>query len=212
MGFVVQPGQTVLFTGDSITDCGRSGEAAPLGSGYVSMAANLMLSKYPAHQLNVINTGIGGHTVVDLEGRWTDDVIAHQPHWLSIMIGINDLHRFLNGAGDEFGLEGYAKGYDRILARVKAETEAQLVLLEPFYMRTEPEDEHQAKVMELIPSYITIVHQLADKYAACLVKTHEVFQNFLAHYPPETIGAEPVHPNLTGHSAIALAWLEIMRW
>ncbi len=33
--FVVKDGQTILFIGDSITDCGRRGAEAPLGNGYV---------------------------------------------------------------------------------------------------------------------------------------------------------------------------------
>ena len=33
--FWVQDGETMLFIGDSITDCGRRAAEAPLGNGYV---------------------------------------------------------------------------------------------------------------------------------------------------------------------------------
>ena len=50
----IQDGQTVVFIGDSLTDCGRREEAAPLGAGYVSMAVALTTGVlggiYPAWQ------------------------------------------------------------------------------------------------------------------------------------------------------------------
>jgi hypothetical protein len=49
MSFLVQDGQTVVFIGDSITDCGRRDVAAPLGNGYVKFIADLIchsLSRY----------------------------------------------------------------------------------------------------------------------------------------------------------------------
>ena len=42
-----QSGDKVLFIGDSITDCGRRDEHAPLGNGYVSRIAELITAKYP---------------------------------------------------------------------------------------------------------------------------------------------------------------------
>ncbi len=83
MPFAIQPGQTVLFTGDSITDCGRRGDDRPLGAGYVRMAVDLINARYPDNGCRFINTGIGGNIVRDLFDRWTDDCIRHQPDWLS---------------------------------------------------------------------------------------------------------------------------------
>jgi len=40
--FLIQDTQTVVFTGDSITDCGRRDVAAPLGNGYVKIAVDLI--------------------------------------------------------------------------------------------------------------------------------------------------------------------------
>jgi hypothetical protein len=40
--FALQDGQTVVFIGDSITDCGRREAQAPYGSGYVRLAIDRM--------------------------------------------------------------------------------------------------------------------------------------------------------------------------
>ncbi len=70
MNFAIEPEQRVLFTGDSITDCGRRQDPnAPLGGGYVKLATDLMYARYAGHQLTFVNTGIGGNTVDDLTGR-----------------------------------------------------------------------------------------------------------------------------------------------
>ncbi len=49
--FAFQNGQTVPFIGDSITDCGRRGEHAPYGNGYVKLAIDLITAKYPERNL-----------------------------------------------------------------------------------------------------------------------------------------------------------------
>jgi len=87
----VKDGETIVFAGDSITDCGRRGEYAPLGNGYVHMFNCLILAKYPERRIRVVNVGIGGNTVLDLRNRWEDDVLSLEPDWVSVLIGINDL-------------------------------------------------------------------------------------------------------------------------
>jgi lysophospholipase L1-like esterase len=73
----LKPDQTVLFIGDSITDADRNNRAyKPFGFGYVHFVANFLLAKYPAYNLNIINTGISGNTIRDLKSRWQKDVVA----------------------------------------------------------------------------------------------------------------------------------------
>jgi len=45
MGFKIKSGEKFIFIGDSITDCGRRAEFAPLGNGYVFMVVNLATAK-----------------------------------------------------------------------------------------------------------------------------------------------------------------------
>ena len=95
MATQIKNGQKVLFIGDSITDCGRRDSQRPLGNGYVKLFADLMIIQEPAKQITIVNKGISGDNVVGLRNRWTDDVLRNQPDWLSIKIGINDLHGYL---------------------------------------------------------------------------------------------------------------------
>jgi len=52
-----------------------------------------LIARYPELGLEIINQGIGGNTILDLDRRWEEDVVQVQPNWLSIKIGINDVWR-----------------------------------------------------------------------------------------------------------------------
>jgi len=195
---------TVLFIGDSITDCGRRAEFSPLGNGYVKLFADMMTVREPARTLTVINKGIGGDTVVGLRDRWSDDVLRHKPNWLSIKIGINDLHRTLMNT-DPIPPADFEVAYETILKRTaKSLPKCQFLLITPFYISIESDDSSFRKQMlDLLPKYVSVVQRLSRKYKARLVKTHELFQRLLKHHEADTFCPEPVHPNLTGHLAIA---------
>ena len=67
--------------------------AEGLGDGYVSLLDAFLATHYPERDIGVLNTGIGGNTVIDLEARWEADILDLNPDWLSVMIGINDVWR-----------------------------------------------------------------------------------------------------------------------
>ena len=112
---VFQSNQTVLFIGDSITDCSRRQDQEGLGHGYVRKITELITARYPDRDISYINRGIGGDIVEGLENRWTADVITPQPDWLSIKIGINNAAR--QGEPDEVYLPKWEAAYRRILTR-----------------------------------------------------------------------------------------------
>ncbi len=214
MAFAIQSGTTVLFTGDSITDTGRREGNFPFGNGYVRMSIDLITARCPQHKLKFINTGISGHTVRDLQNRWTDDVIRHQPDWVSIMIGVNDVHRWIHKVdGQSVSPEEYAEIYPRILDRVKKETKAQLVLIEPFYMSVEhAPGSYRANVLTQLAKYQKTCEKLAKQYKARYVRCHDMFQSLLKIHPADRFCPEPVHPNASGHLTIAHEWLKAMGW
>jgi lysophospholipase L1-like esterase len=134
MSLVFGPQQKIVLIGDSITDCGRRNEPfAPYGAGYVHFVRALLLARYPELGLEVVNRGIGGNTVRDLARRWDEDVIAEEPDWLSVKIGINDVWRTMTGRQAEaVPLEEYRTTYHGLLERTRRETPARLILMEPY--------------------------------------------------------------------------------
>lgn len=201
--FPVQDGQLWLFQGDSITDAGRR-VGPPLGDGYASLFAEILTTAFPERDIRFINKGIGGDTTVGLRNRWEDDVIRHQPDWLSILIGINDLHTWLGDPANGVSPAIYREKYDSILASTKEKTSARLLLIDPFYISIETcPHSFRRTVMDTIPQYLAVVEEMAAKYDAMHLKTHELFQHHLKYRDADVFCPEPVHPNRAGHLVIA---------
>ncbi len=210
--FMVQDGQTFLFQGDSITDCGRRDSAAPYGGGYAALFRELTIALYPDRDINFINKGIGGHTTRDLKERWDDDTIRHQPDWLSILVGINDIHRWLFAPDEagKIGPEEFADNYDWLLTRAKQETPARLVLLEPFFISLSSCDTTRKVVLDHLPAYIQVVRDMAAKHGALTVPMQDIYQAHLVYHDADHFCPEPVHPNRGGHLLMALELLKAL--
>lgn len=203
-GLVFQPKQRLVFIGDSITDAGRQKEAAPFGSGYVHLVRAFLLARYPALGLDIVNQGIGGNTIRDLDRRWEADVIALQPDWLSIKIGINDVWRQVQGRREQAVLlDEYAATYDRLLRRTREATGARLILMEPYVI----EQDHADPFRAIMDSYLPVVQRLAGECDAVLIRTQAAFDEALAAQPAAFWANDRVHPNTPGHAVIARAFL-----
>ena len=201
----IKDGQTILFIGDSITDCGRRAVEKPLGNGYVRLFYDMLTIKEPEKKVNIINKGVSGDTVKGLQSRWTDDVLIHKPEWLSIEIGINDLDSHRTLKQDNISAKVFHDVYNDILSRTKSELpQCKILLLEPFYISIEKNVASVRKsVLDLIPEYIAVVHDISETYKTRLLKTHKMFQALLQYHSSDTFCPEPVHPYPIGHMAIA---------
>ncbi len=209
--FLVQDGQTYIFQGDSITDAGRRAAAAPLGTGYARLTVDLVTAKCPERSIRWINKGIGGNRVVQLAERWTDDVIRHQPDWVSILIGINDLHSNLRQMEPIVSVEVYREKYDEILTRTAEETDAQVLLIDPFYISADGGNgTWRSIVLEALPPYIEVVREMAHRHGCRHIPMHDIYQEHLKLRESEDFCAEPVHPGPTGHMIIANAIVDAL--
>lgn len=194
----------ILLIGDSITDAGRLTDPEQMGTGYVRLIHDYLRVSYPQKKIKILNKGVSGDRVTDLANRWEEDVINHHPDILSISIGVNDVWRQLDGDADvQVYPDEFKEIYDHLLRQVRDKTTAQIVLMEPTIIE---EDIHSLGNQKLA-QYVKIVQQLAEKYEARLVRTHEVFMNYLqekSNYPLTTDG---VHMNTAGNMLMAKTWL-----
>ena len=205
-----QSGDKVLFIGDSITDCGRRGDHAPYGHGYVRKITELIIAKYPDRDITYINKGIGGDVVEGLENRWDADVIDEKPDWLSVKIGINNAGRqHGQGIPNEDYLPSWEACYRRILTRVKNELEIPIFLFEIFYIEEDVENPRPLAV----DAYNASIHKLADEFDALLIQINDAFDNAVAARPGALwTTRDGVHPNAEGHTLMALEFLKQAGW
>ena len=204
----IQDGATLLFTGDSITDCGRArpvGIGGGLGDGYVSIVNGLLSAFYPERAVRVLNTAISGNRVTDLEARWSTDTLALAPTWLSVMIGINDVWRQFDNPMDsnQVPIGRYEDAYRAILEQVRPSLDG-LVLMSPFYLEVNPAD----PMRERMDAYGGVVERLARDLDALFVDVQASFNRHLAYRPTQELCGDRVHPNRVGHVILARAFLE----
>jgi lysophospholipase L1-like esterase len=197
--------QTLLFIGDSITDCGRSREnPEQLGNGYVNMTAACLGTMLPEFRLRVLNLGISGNRVCDLKTRWTADCLAQQPDILSVFIGINDTWRRYD-RNNPTPAEAFAADYRKILVAIrKKRPGCQIILIEPFVLPV-PAD-RKAWREDLDPK-IAAVRELALEFADAYVPLDGIFAAAAVRREPAFWAADGVHPSPAGHMLIAESWL-----
>ena len=101
---LIQNGDRIVFTGDSVTDAGRGrpvgeGLHAGVGDGYVRQIETILNVLYPDWTIWISNTGSSGDTSRSLKARWQNDVMNLHPDWVSLMIGVNDVWRQFDSPG-----------------------------------------------------------------------------------------------------------------
>jgi lysophospholipase L1-like esterase len=195
------PNARILFQGDSITDGNRGRNTDPnhiLGHGYVFVIAARHGAAFPEANLDFINRGISGNTVLELTQRWKQDTLDLKPDVLSILIGVNDSSRAIP-------LEPYEQAYDKLITDAKAANpKLKLVLCEPFLKPTGTLDADIVKRQE-------IVARLAKKHGAALVQFQRVFDAAAKRAPADYWIWDRVHPTYRGHQLMADEWERVVR-
>ena len=71
---------TVLFLGDSITDCDRDRQNPhDLGHGFARLVADQLAEKFPTADFTFYNRGIGGNKAADVLARLQEDCLQLAP-------------------------------------------------------------------------------------------------------------------------------------
>jgi lysophospholipase L1-like esterase len=203
-------GQTVLFQGDSITDCDRDrGDSFAMGDGYPARVAAAFRALLPDSGTVFFNRGVSGDRVRDLLARYETDFFALKPDVVSILIGINDVWRRYDG-GDPTSPAAFERDYRALLTRLKRDLpRARIMLIEPFVLHALPD--RQAWHEDLDPK-IQIIRKLAQEFADFYLPTDGLLARCVAEgMRPEELAADGVHPTPTGHGILAQAWLRHFR-
>jgi acyl-CoA thioesterase-1 len=195
---VLDPRRTVVFAGDSVTDCGRRTDPDGLGDGYVR---NLYDDLGP-HRPRIVNAGISGHRAADLADRWSTDVLAHDPSLVSILIGINDTWRRYD-ENDPTTAESFEASYRALLDPL----DCPVVLIEPFLL---PVKAGQEEWREDLDPKLDVVRKLAVEYGAILVPADLELNRQAMTVGAATLAGDGVHPSPAGHRAIADLWRQVV--
>jgi acyl-CoA thioesterase I len=202
---LINSNDTILFTGDSITDCGRKRDVADdLGFGYAAFTAAHLRSRLASPDLKIFNRGIGGNRACDLLGRVENDLLALKPTVVSILIGINDTWRRYD-SNKPTTAEAFERDYRLVLEAIKEKLQARIVLLEPFLLHV-PVDRYPWR--EDLNPKIEVTRKLAVEFGAELLPLDGLFAQAATQAPAAYWANDGVHPTAAGHALIAETWLE----
>ena len=200
--------KTILFQGDSITDCSRDkSDPNSLGSGYAMLAAKALEAKYPG-QFRFINRGVSGDRVTDLYDRRQADIFAVKPDFMSILVGVNDVgHEIWKGSGVD--VDTYMEVYDRLLAEVKEKLpNTKVMLMEPFINEGSATQEEIETFECEVAMRSEAVQLLCGKYDLPFLSLQFDLYELEEQHPAGHWTLDGVHPTLNFHEYIAQKWVK----
>lgn len=194
---LLEYGQKIVFLGDSITQA---------GDGYVSVVQSIIGALIPGMKLDYVNSGVGGNKVTDMLERIGESVIAHEPDWITISVGINDVWHGENGVP----IEEFRGKYDELVKRLSKQTAAKLALFTTTVIGEEPDSEANQWLVE----YNEHIRKVAKKKKCLLVEMNGVFHEAISawhkigtdlRFTTDGVHTSPIGAYLMAHT-LAKAW------
>ncbi len=209
----------VMFTGDSITDCGRArplgDRAGYLGDSYVANIFVQMWAKDPKADVKIMNTATSGDTSRQLRARFDSEVICYDADYLFVMIGINDCWREFDDpvyASDAPSVDEYRENMTYMIEKA-LEKGTKPVLVSPYFLELSREDPMRAKCDKLNG----VLRELAKKYSLYYIDVQSVFDEYISVLSSYIVSGDRVHPKAIGKQVIAQtimasdAWAEVKK-
>lgn len=110
---IFKPKQSIVFEGDSL--CRRGPETWPYlrivgwNNSWADQMAEMFFVLRPDLQLSMINIGVGGSCIYDIEKRYEAKVQPRKPAWVFLSLGTNDANRQIPLADLKQRLTNYAQ-------------------------------------------------------------------------------------------------------
>lgn len=184
----------ILFQGDSITDMGRDrNNIHDLGNGYPKYAAAYLKEVFPSVDFEFIDLGISGNQTKDLVERLDSDFLDIHPDIVSIMIGINDTWHHSRDRS-WIPSEIFEARYRTILEKIKSNTNAKIMIMEPFLVPVED----KMFFRENLDPNIQIIRRLAREYADVYLPTDGLLAAAYIGCDPTEFASDGVHPTVFG--------------
>ena len=206
--------KTILFQGDSITDCDRD-RSNPIseGNGYALLVKAELGERFPL-DYQFFNRGIGGNRIVDVYARIKADIINLKPDYMSLLIGVNDVWHEINRQNG-VDTDKFEKIYSMLIEEVKSELpDIKMFLLAPYVIegRSTVDCEENPNKWELfrtgVDDKIEAVKRIGKKFGLPVIELQPVFDQACMRAENAHWSADGVHPTAAGHALIKNEWLK----
>ena len=178
----------IVCIGDSIT--GVYYHSGSLRA-YPEMLQIALQKIYPQAQLTVRNAGISGDTTIGALKRLDRDVLAHKPHLVTVMFGMNDLVRS--------PVADFKKNLIEIIARCR-NAGAEVVLCTQNSIVETP-----ARPIAKLAEFTQAIHEVAAAESITVADCFQAFEEVHGRSALEwnLLLSDTIHPNMDGHKLFA---------
>lgn len=199
--------KTVMFTGDSVTDCGRARPVGGYGFGTIgdSYLSRIFIDTWadmPNHSIRYLNSATSGNTSSMLLARFDEEVLSYEPAYVFIMIGINDAWRHFDGGAlkeEPTPVSGTVANMEAMIEKTR-KARAVPVILSPFFLETDRRDSMRRMCDEINAGY----RSLAEKYQIGYIDIQSVLDAYMeATGTSYLLSGDRVHPKALGCALIA---------
>ncbi len=178
-----------VFCGDSITH----GAIHTAGArDYVELVEERVRFELGKTMHLFVNSGISGDTTAGILKTLDWRVLKFEPNVFALMIGMNDAARL--------SIEEYEKNLCEIIARVRAETDAEVLMQTCCSIHPE-----ECPGRETYPAYMEVVRRVSADLDTALIDHHSTWESVRLEDRPRFNSwmANAFHPNAAGHWVFA---------
>lgn len=195
-GMAGSEGVRYVALGDSVTAGWLEHGILDSDAAYPALFRRRLASLYPYAMISVMNAGLGGENAAGAALRLERDVIRHDPHLVTICLGLNDARA---GAA---GLEAFRQNLQSLIERLQAETAADVLLITP-NTRGDCLQEDGT-----VTEYVRVIRAIAREKSVGLADVHALYQGALRSGisdPAALLSNRISHPTREGHHIFANA-------
>jgi lysophospholipase L1-like esterase len=195
----LKKGDKIVFLGDSITQGGGGPK------GYVTLIKSALAEKHKELGIEVVNAGISGNKVPDLQRRLDKDVIARKPTLVVIYIGINDVWHGMNDPARGTSKEKFEDGLKEIIGKIQA-AGARVVMCTPTVIGEKTGGVNKAD--SKLDEYSDISRKIAKELKLPLCDLRKAFVDNLKDINKDNkergvLTTDTVHLNEAGNKVVA---------
>jgi isoamyl acetate esterase len=200
----LKQGEKIVFLGDSITQGGGGAK------GYITVIKNALDSKHKDLGIEVVNAGISGNKVPDLQRRLEKDVLAKKPTLVVVYIGINDVWHGEKDPTKGTPKDKFEDGLKEIIGKIQSGG-ARVVLCTPTVIG---EKNGGANPLDAkLDEYADVSRKIAKELKIPLCDLRQAFVNYLKANNSENndkgiLTSDRVHLNEAGNKLVAETMLK----
>lgn len=194
-------GVRYVALGDSVTAGWLEHGVLDADAAYPSLFRRRLAGLFPHATISALNMGLGGDNAEGIAERLQRDCIRHDPHLVTICLGLNDSRNGIDG------VPAFRARLAQIVERLQTETNADVILITPNVRGDLPPDD------PTLPEYIRAVRAVARDRSVGLADVYAVYQGAIrmGAAPADLLSNRVSHPTREGHVIFANALIEFFQ-